>query len=100
MIRSIQYMRAIAALLVVFHHAAWKAHQHTSDPWAGFRVGEAGVDLFFIISGFIMCEATRRRPVSFGAFMKARAVRILPRCSWVWEPSVSSGRRCRSSRAS
>jgi peptidoglycan/LPS O-acetylase OafA/YrhL len=71
-------MRAIAALLVVFHHAAWKARQHSTDPWSAFRIGECGVDLFFIISGFIMCEATSRRPIRFGAFMAARARRILP----------------------
>lgn len=71
-------MRAIAALLVVCQHAAWKAHQYSTDPWQGFRVGEAGVDLFFIISGFIMCEATSRRATHFRDFMKARALRILP----------------------
>lgn len=77
-LRSVQIMRGLAAFMVVAHHCAWKGHQYSVDPWRGFRVGEAGVDLFFVISGFIMCEATSRRAVGFLAFMRARALRILP----------------------
>jgi peptidoglycan/LPS O-acetylase OafA/YrhL len=77
-IRSVQIMRGLAAFMVVAHHCAWKGQQYSTDPWRGFRAGEAGVDLFFVISGFIMCEATNRRPIGFGAFLKARALRILP----------------------
>ncbi|MEQ1834079.1 MAG: acyltransferase [Candidatus Eisenbacteria bacterium] len=78
MVLSVQYMRAIAAFLVVIHHCAWKGRQYSSDPWGGFTVGECGVDLFFVISGYIMCRATSGRRISFPAFMRARALRILP----------------------
>ena len=45
-----QYMRAIAALLVVIHHARFKASIYSTNPLEWFHIGGAGVDLFFIIS--------------------------------------------------
>ncbi len=78
MVHSIQYMRAIAALLVVVAHAVWKGSQYSSSPMSWFNVGGIGVDLFFVISGFIMCHVTYKREVSFLSFMKARFIRILP----------------------
>ncbi len=71
-------MRAIAALMVVFAHAAWKGAQYSDNAWEWFHVGSAGVDLFFIISGFIMCQTTFGKNVGFSAFMKARIMRIIP----------------------
>ena len=67
---SIQYLRAAAALAVVVFHATNK----TRFP---FAIGVAGVDLFFVISGFIMWEVTRRKltPTEFGA---RRIMRIVP----------------------
>jgi exopolysaccharide production protein ExoZ len=64
--RSIQVLRAIAALSVVAFHLS---------P-AGFTVGAAGVDIFFVISGFIMGSVGRRE--SPGAFLRKRAIRIVP----------------------
>ena len=61
MVLSVQYMRAIAALLVVFHHCAWKARQYSTDPWGWIAVGECGVNLFFIISGYIVVLVTLGR---------------------------------------
>lgn len=66
-LRSIQYLRGIAALAVVAHHTTWT---HT-------QVGQAGVDLFFVISGFIMVHVSGREP-SPAAFLRARAVRVVP----------------------
>ncbi len=48
---GIQYLRAVAALLVMLHHATDKAGM-------GWVLGAAGVDVFFVISGFIMCLIT------------------------------------------
>lgn len=72
---TVQYLRAIAASLVVFHHAmAPPALQsHYQHPF-----GEFGVDLFFVISGYIMWATTaggRRGPAKF---WMARIVRIVP----------------------
>ncbi|MGP1832245.1 acyltransferase family protein [Shewanella frigidimarina] len=78
MIYSVQYMRAIAALMVVFHHSAWKGAQYGSDPLSWFHIGEAGVDLFFIISGYIMCRTVDQKEVSIFSFIKARIRRIIP----------------------
>lgn len=78
MLYSIQYMRAIAAFLVVIHHAAWKGVQFSNDPLHWFHVGSIGVDLFFIISGFIMCYTVNKKKVLFLNFIKDRFVRIIP----------------------
>ena len=68
---SIQYLRALAALSVVAYHAC----QWAKIP---FDIGSAGVDVFFVISGFIMWRTTsgaQARPV---AFLRKRAIRIVP----------------------
>jgi exopolysaccharide production protein ExoZ len=73
---SIQYLRAVAALLVVYQHARGQL--------PGFKealtspIGEMGVDLFFVISGFIMVVTTYRQPVGPGTFMLRRIARIVP----------------------
>ncbi|WP_132958148.1 acyltransferase [Rhizobium sp. BK251] len=68
---GIQYLRAFAALAVVIFHAAEKTGGH-------FRIGAAGVDVFFVISGFIMWVMSERRPVTPGRFMLDRILRIAP----------------------
>jgi peptidoglycan/LPS O-acetylase OafA/YrhL len=59
MIINIQFLRAIAALLVVFYHTA--AHffvvgGETSGNIFSLlsTIGYIGVDIFFVISGYIM----------------------------------------------
>ena len=64
-LRSIQVLRGIAAMAVVAHHA-----------FDGPRLGAAGVDLFFVISGFIMATCTGARLP--GQFLADRAWRIYP----------------------
>lgn len=72
---SIQYLRAIAAVMVVLHHA------RNPEPWlynplAGLTFGQAGVDIFFVISGFIMYAAARdERPADF---LYRRLIRVAP----------------------
>lgn len=70
-IYGIQYLRAIAALAVVLFHAAEKTGHH-------FAIGAAGVDVFFVISGFIMWVISDRRAQQPGRFLLERAVRIVP----------------------
>ena len=72
-ILSIQYLRAFAAIAVLLYHAVERA-----DLPGGFAVGAAGVDVFFVISGFIMWTVTERRPCGPGAFLKNRVIRIVP----------------------
>jgi exopolysaccharide production protein ExoZ len=70
-VRSIQYLRGFAAFGVLVFHAAERAG------WS-FGVGAAGVDVFFVISGFIMWVVTYRRPLSPTGFLVRRIQRIVP----------------------
>lgn len=68
---SIQYLRAIAAISVVFFHV--------SEAYGlEFKIGAAGVDIFFVLSGFIMWVTTETRPVGPQEFMLRRLIRIVP----------------------
>lgn len=74
-LRSIQYLRALAALSVVVYHAS----QWASAP---VDIFSAGVDVFFVISGFIMWRTTAPETSSGqtgpGRFLAKRAIRIVP----------------------
>jgi exopolysaccharide production protein ExoZ len=72
---SIQYLRGIAALLVVFHHSR-NPQSWLYNPIEGLEFGTAGVDVFFILSGFIMFVAARDEPTP--EFFRRRIVRIVP----------------------
>ena len=90
---DVQGLRAIAVLLVVLYHAG------VGTLSGGF----AGVDVFFVISGFLITthlleslEAEGR--ISFGRFYAKRARRILPAsllvaaltvvAAWLWMPPL------------
>jgi exopolysaccharide production protein ExoZ len=73
---SVQYLRACAALMVVFHHAR---EQFPQFPAPFHTVaGQAGVDLFFVISGFVMVLVTSTREQSPADFIRSRITRIVP----------------------
>lgn len=72
-IRNIQVLRAVAALLVVFVHLN-KLLLTVGVP----SFGGGGVDVFFVISGFIMVYTTSNRDVTPGSFMADRITRIVP----------------------
>lgn len=77
MLISIQLMRGIAALLVVMVHAVDRSPG--GSRWLeSFGFGNFGVDLFFIISGFIMVETLHRQPMGPGTFLTRRIIRIVP----------------------
>ena len=65
-LRSIQVLRAVAAIAVVLFHFTK----------GGFAIGPAGVDLFFVISGFIMATVSPGRTAR--QFLADRAWRIYP----------------------
>ena len=71
-LRSIQVLRAVAACAVVVLHAYPKVHAPVGS--AGY--GAAGVDLFFVISGFIMASVAEGR--SAAGFAADRLWRIYP----------------------
>jgi len=78
MLVSLQYARAIAALAVVFVHLTDFA---VFEPLHLPVVGGFGVDVFFIISGFIMwTTAAEMKP---GRFVVRRLIRIVP-AYWIF----------------
>ncbi len=73
---SVQYLRACAALLVLFAHAF--SYQIGTDAPVIVTAGRLGVILFFVISGFIMVYISGNGPFSAPDFLKRRAIRIVP----------------------
>lgn len=74
---SLQYLRGIAAMMVVYYHAVVQIDQVT-----GIRTlpmaGSSGVDIFFVLSGFVMWWTTRGRKAGAGDFLLKRFIRIAP----------------------
>ena len=81
MISNIQILRAIAAILVVAFHTVLAAKSYNLPTEFFYKVdiwGAAGVDIFFIISGFIMVYIQinkKKKPLDF---LKDRIERIVP----------------------
>lgn len=79
---GIQVLRAVAALMVVIHHAELGTVMGFAlGARHLFLVGSAGVDVFFVISGFIMLVSSRRLFGTKGApatFLMRRVIRIVP----------------------
>lgn len=82
-LRNIQALRAVAALLVVCEHlgsrqSGIEAHYLPGRPvFASFMTfGLFGVDIFFVISGFIMLVTSRNSTP--GEFLIRRIIRVAP----------------------
>ncbi|MFD2056547.1 acyltransferase family protein [Mesorhizobium calcicola] len=91
--KNIQGLRALAALMVVASHIYWPLvpmRSHWSQPFVS-AVGPGGVDLFFVISGFVVflsADRLGRKAVivgrwrAFREFAVKRVFRIYP-AYWV-----------------
>lgn len=77
MIANIQALRALAALLVVVVHLEQLLAPLGVSPSNVF-FGGGGVDLFFVISGFIMVYTTAQSWPGTGNFLMNRIIRIVP----------------------
>jgi exopolysaccharide production protein ExoZ len=77
-LEGIQVLRGYAAILVVVTHL-WSAGT-ISAALRFSRIGGLGVDIFFVISGFIMCYSLRDRicPGDGMRFLTKRVERIYP----------------------
>jgi peptidoglycan/LPS O-acetylase OafA/YrhL len=87
-IRELDGWRAVAASMVVVSHLL--AHQHTRTvshflllAWVIYVIAYLGVQIFFVISGFVICRLLLREEARYGSFsLKAfyirRVFRILP----------------------
>jgi len=74
-ISGLDFLRGIAIILVIFRHGG-------SDNWLTF-IGWAGVDLFFVLSGFLVSglvfkEYKERESVDIKRFLIRRAFKIYP----------------------
>lgn len=81
MIYNIQALRAFAALNVVMFHVIGIAAIYDQDVEAlSFLAGwgKNGVDIFFVISGFVMGYSQAVNPKTWRAFLRGRIVRIVP----------------------
>lgn len=80
---GVQALRFVAAMLVVAAHATGMVSERilqlgSENYW---HAGTAGVDIFFVISGFVMAISSRKlvgRDDAWKTFMKLRLVRIVP----------------------
>ena len=81
-LRGVQALRGLAALSVMLFHFRWNIN--AVNPGLGdklFGWGATGVDLFFLISGFVITLSASRSPHGISgalSFLKKRALRILP----------------------
>jgi len=79
--RGVQALRGLAASIVVVHHATMMMAERPgrgSYLWAN---GAAGVDIFFVISGFVMAVSTigrEHKTHPARSFMERRLVRLVP----------------------
>jgi exopolysaccharide production protein ExoZ len=79
-IKSLQVMRFVAAAMVVAVHAIFFVSQLPPGPApsaAHGDIGASGVDIFFVISGFVIYRSTLKRPPAL-SFLRKRFLRIAP----------------------
>ena len=81
---SLQILRGAAAWMVVYHHYMQIFHnwEHATTAGAIFTEhGGFGVDIFFVISGFIIFWSLHLKGYSAREFLIRRLLRIVP-CYW------------------
>src|SRR5216110_2092236 len=77
---GLDLLRALAIIVVVVYHAALFGFKL---PGRVDRFGWIGVDLFFVLSGYLiggqlLAPLARRRPIDLRRFFARRAFRIMP----------------------
>ncbi|MGA5823630.1 acyltransferase family protein [Kitasatospora sp. NPDC094028] len=78
---DIEGLRGVAVLAVLAFHAA------VPGPTGGY----VGVDIFFVISGFLITGLLVGRPIGLGDFAARRARRILPAAATVLVATAAAG---------
>jgi peptidoglycan/LPS O-acetylase OafA/YrhL len=81
MLVSLQALRALAAWLVVFHHFMQVFFDFRADSLGGRLLstrGQVGVDIFFVLSGFVIQLSCAGRQVPGLTFLAQRLARIAP----------------------
>ena len=80
---GVEAARGVAALLVVFYHSALHVEGNVGGTilWHLTHFGHAGVDFFFVLSGFIITFVHRKdigSPGRLGHYLQRRFTRVLP----------------------
>lgn len=78
---GLDHLRTLAIAMVVFYHYRMFAHPQWIDETMGF--GWAGVDLFFVLSGYLIStplfeRMAKGKPISAPEFFIKRIFRIIP----------------------
>jgi peptidoglycan/LPS O-acetylase OafA/YrhL len=80
-INNIQILRALAVLMVIAYHSSGLIYKYGFE-FDGFlnigHWGAFGVDVFFVISGYIMAQIDSVKKKSSIEFIKDRVVRVIP----------------------
>ncbi|KQZ17967.1 acyltransferase [Caulobacter sp. Root1472] len=77
----IQVLRFVAAAMVLVLHSSFYTSERLVDGAAVWHVGRYGVDIFFVISGFVMmisASSLTSRPGGWWTFLSRRFIRIFP----------------------
>lgn len=78
MLYSLQLLRAVAAYGVLLYHLGDAASDRYPTLAMLTAVGACGVDVFFVISGFIMVHTTRSPDCTPSSFLARRLQRVAP----------------------
>lgn len=95
--RAVEGLRGVAVILVFLQHYAMQAILHVDLDAVGAEIaalmrnfGTLGVELFFILSGFLIHGTLLRRRPGFMAFMARRMERIYPTFLCVFLPVAAA----------
>jgi exopolysaccharide production protein ExoZ len=78
-INNIQLFRLLASVSIVWYHATGgliRRRDFDMELFSSQNVLSSGVDLFFVISGFVMAKTMQHN--SIGKFLRGRLIRIVP----------------------
>lgn len=76
---SLQYVRGVGAAMVVVVHASGGLRQAGLHTRVFFLAGHSAVDMFFVLSGFVITWSTLEwGAADFGRYWRARVVRVYP----------------------
>ncbi|MGF6152236.1 acyltransferase family protein [Pseudomonas fluorescens] len=90
MLNSIQFLRAFAAWIVVLHHYVQIFDNKDSNSITAslYNYGSLGVDIFFVISGFVIYTSASGKTISTRDFAIQRIARIVP-AYWLYTFAAS-----------
>ena len=80
-LENVQHLRALAAIIVVFEHTLHRGEWYGQSAQYALTLkglGLSGVDIFFVISGFVMVCSQLRSPKGPAEFLVGRLLRIVP----------------------